>query len=146
MLRGIADYFICGVSRNPFKKKKGFSLLTCALTKSLTTCTGVEQKQRGSASNWSKNHSSLKACNSRTGRIVFLFAAKAPKFSWTSEVEGLRSLAVPLCPGGKSDLQPCVQSFSIKKAVLENVASGNWMAEYTGNELRVLSLDPLTSD
>lgn len=61
-------------------------------------------------------------------------------------MERLRSPAESLSPGGKADSQPCVQPFGVINAVLESVASGNWMAEYTGNELRVLSPLPLTHD
>lgn len=48
--------------------------------------------------------------------------------------------------GGKADLQPCVQPFGVTNAILETVAFGNWMAEYTGNELRVRSPHPLAGD
>ena len=77
----------------------------------------------------------LKACNRRIGRIGFLFAAEALKFSQSGEVERVRSPAVLLSQGGKADSQPRVQPFGVINAVLESVASGNWMAEYTGDEL-----------
>ena len=51
-----------------------------------------------------------------------------------------------LSPGEKADSQPRVQPFGIINAILESVVSGNWMAENTGNELRVLSSDALASE
>lgn len=61
-------------------------------------------------------------------------------------MERLRSPAAALSPGGKADSQPCVQPFGVINAILESVASGNWMAEYTGNELRVLAPHPFAGD
>lgn len=47
--------------------------------------------------------------------------------------------------GGKADLQPCVQPFGVRNAILESVAFGSRMAEYPGNELRVRSPHPLAA-